>query len=139
MKKLFAIALLSFSGMVTAQNNAPYLMYTCKVLEPCSQTSILGYCPTAFKMYRIGASRIVRFVGLRTVNGQRTSNLVLNERLSDGYKIGRYDKTFRMLSGWDDYEHHVMLYSNNGLKWGGYLTLEEDSQFRVICQSNNQN
>lgn len=126
--KLLPLLLITLSGSAVAQ---PY--FSCDVQKPCSQTSILGYCVEEAKVFLKSDKTSELVATVRKPNSNSVRPLVLSSKISGKHEIKKNAKTTRFRNGWDSNEHHITLYSNNGKNWGGLLTLEEDSSFRVQC------
>lgn len=126
--KLLALLIFTISSSAYAQ---PY--FSCDVQKPCSQTSVLGFCVDSAKVFLQKDKTAELVANVRKPNSNSVRPYILDSRLSDRFVFDKNGKTSRLRTGWDGYEHHITLYSNNGKNWGGRLTLEQDTYFRVQC------
>lgn len=126
--KILPLLLISLSGSAVAQ---PY--FSCDVQKPCSETNVLGYCVEDVKVFLKDDKKAELVATVRKPNSKSVRPLVLSSKISEKFQTVKNGKTTRFMAGWDGYEHHITLYSNNGKNWGGRLTIDQDTNFRVQC------
>ncbi|MDA9951582.1 hypothetical protein N9D31_03300 [Oligoflexaceae bacterium] len=126
--KIIIMALMTLSSPAFAK-----AYFSCDVQNPCSQTSVLGFCVDDAKVVFTSGKRMELVASVRKKSGDTVRPYVLSSKISGKYELKGKNKTRQFRNGWDHNEHYVNLYSNNDVNWGGRLALEEDASFRVQC------
>ena len=133
MKHLLLLALILGSVPVAAHG-----VLDCKVYNGYKQFDIIGYFPLRFTLHKTQQDKVEISGWFQDSRPNpdgfdSVGPFCLSSKINMGYTFSTKGETVKFQTGWDYYEHHLTLYSNNSLKWGGNLTLEEDTRFRVAC------